>query len=439
MSRPSRLRRLSVWMNGIHVGEWSIAVRGRHEFAYATTWLDSPLAVPLSHSLPLGDSGEVFRGDLVERYFRNLLPDSDSLLRRVQSQFQTDSISAFSLLAEIGRDCVGAVQLLPLGEQPKSTKSIQAQPLDEAQVANAMRHASSSPQLGQGRPRHFRISLAGAQDKTALLWHDSQWCLPHGFTPTTHIFKLPLGRVGHEQVDLSTSIENEWLCMQLVRAFGLRAPNCQMLRFQDQRAFVVERFDRQLVKGARWWERLPQEDFCQALGVSSNQKYESNGGPGMVDGFRFLRASLQAEQDGRDFLKAQILYWMLAAPDGHAKNFSVFIKPGGFSLTPFYDVISAHPFLGHGRNQVPTQQLTMAMSLRGKNKHYRWAEMQPRHWVSTLQSCGMQNEWQAVCHDMLARVDSAISSVEKKIPADFPEAVRDLIFAGLQSAGKKLS
>jgi serine/threonine-protein kinase HipA len=150
----------------------------------------------------------------------------------------------------------------------------------------------------------LRLSIAGAQEKTALLWHEGQWLIPHGSTPTTHIFKLPLGHLGIDRrLDLSSSVENEWLCLRILQAYGLNVPKAAMLRFEDQKVLVVERFDRELHKSARWWLRLPQEDFCQVTATPSLLKYESEGGPGMARIANYLQSSQHAERDLADFLR----------------------------------------------------------------------------------------------------------------------------------------
>lgn len=185
-------------MNGERVGTWSILAAGKHEFYYEKTWLDIPEARPISLSLPLASAGYSHTGSAVEAFFENLLPDSHEIRRRIQRRFKVESGAAFDLLAEIGRDCVGAIQLLPDGESPKGIRTIEAEPLDAAGVAHILRNTVASPLFGQAGYDDFRISIAGAQEKTALLYHEKQWCQPLGSTPTTHIFKLP-----------SASVENE--------------------------------------------------------------------------------------------------------------------------------------------------------------------------------------------------------------------------------------
>src|SRR3990172_13138637 len=159
-------------MNGELVGHWNIAPQGRHEFRYAKSWLEAPGARPLSLSMPLQPPDTPYRDARVEAFFDNLLPDSPEIRRRVQARFGTASTSAFDLLTEIGRDCVGAVQLLPSDAPPESIRRIEGEPLKDGAVANLLRATVSPPALGQRDDDSFRISLAGAQEKTALLWHN---------------------------------------------------------------------------------------------------------------------------------------------------------------------------------------------------------------------------------------------------------------------------
>ncbi len=427
-------------MNGVLVGSWSIRPAGTHEFRYAASWLDFPDSRPISLSMPLAPEDDPYTGPVVEAYFENLLPDSVDMRRRIQRRFATQSGSAFDLLAEIGRDCVGAIQLLPDGEEPRGVRTIEAEPLDEAGVARALRNAVASPLLSQAEGDDFRISIAGAQEKSAFLFHGGCWCRPLGSTPTTHIFKLPLGSIGAMQADMSGSVENEWLCSRLAEALGLPMARSEIASFEDQKVLIVERFDRRLAAGGSWWIRLPQEDFCQASGTSPGAKYESDGGPGIADIMKILLGAREALADRQTFLKAQVLFWMLAAPDGHAKNFSLFIEPKGrYSLTPLYDVISAHPVLGHGKRRLAPEKLRMAMGVVGKNRHYEWSRIEARHWISTAASCGAQSEVRNVFSELIEGIPKAVQAVSAALPEDFPVSIADSIFEGILKAARHLS
>lgn len=182
MARPSKTRNLDVWMNGERVGRWTLDPRGRQEFRYATTWLVAPAARPLSLSMPLQPADAPYRDAPVEAFFDNLLPESPEIRRRVQARFGTASTAAFDLLSEIGRDCVGAVQLLPPEAQPDDVHRIEGGRLDDGAVASILRAAVAASPLGQRDEDDFRISLAGMQEKTALLWHEGRWHRPRGAT-----------------------------------------------------------------------------------------------------------------------------------------------------------------------------------------------------------------------------------------------------------------
>lgn len=204
---------LNAWMNGELVGTWTVD-RATHAFTYAASWIASPKVRSLSLSLPVTASREV-RGDVVAHYFDNLLPDNDRIRERLSRRFGTQGTDAFSLLEAIGRDCVGAVQLLPRGTEPIGWGRVDCEPLSERQIEEILRAvpAHTGPGLPLQDDDLFRISIAGAQEKTAFTRHKGRWCRPHGATPTTHIFKLPLGLVGgSRRVDLSDSVQNEWVC-----------------------------------------------------------------------------------------------------------------------------------------------------------------------------------------------------------------------------------
>ena len=159
-------------MNGERVGLWRTPTRGTHTFAYDDRWLGSPHARPISLSLPLRPSGEPFR-DGVEAFFDNLLPDNRGIRERIQRRFQVPSIAPFDLLQAVGRDCVGALQLLPEDALPGDLSRITGDRLGSAQVAQLLAATLADPRDGDPPSEdHFRISLAGAQEKTALLWHE---------------------------------------------------------------------------------------------------------------------------------------------------------------------------------------------------------------------------------------------------------------------------
>jgi len=440
MGRTTSARALSVWSNGERVGTWAIPARGDMEFVYDPSWIASEAGRPLSLSMPF--TGELaLRGDAVNNYFDNLLPDSEAIRKRLATRFKTDTLEAFDLLEAVGRDCVGAVQLLGADESPVNVRSIEGTPLNEGEVeALLLQAAGSAPQLGFKDDDGFRISLAGAQEKTALLWHGGRWMRPHGATPTSHILKLPIGLVGARKADFGSSVENEWLCMELMRELGLPTAKTEMLQFGGQKVLSVERFDRQMHSSGTWLLRLPQEDFCQVSGTAPHRKYESDGGPGIADLAQVLSGSVNAEADLKNFLKTQLLFWMLAAPDGHAKNFSLRILPRGrYTLTPFYDVMSIWPIEGRGANQFSWHRAKLAMALQGKRRHYNFRDIQRRHFNATAAKFFQRDSAEDVIAEVLEGLDRAIAAVSARLPAGYPESVANAIFSGLQRTAKLLA
>lgn len=437
MGRRSKSRALSVWMNGERVGVWRRSAPGGQEFLYAESWLSSRAARPISLSLPLRPSREPYRTG-VEEFFDNLLPDNRQIRERIQRRFRTQSIGAFDLLQEIGRDCVGALQLLPEDQYPVNIRQITGERLTTDGVAELLtRSLGSTFAQEESLEDTFRISLAGTQEKTALLFRDGVWHRPTRTTPTTHILKLPLG-LNPQGIDLSTSVENEWLCSEIVRAYGIEVAKCWMETFGEHKTLVVERFDRRLASDGTWYLRLPQEDLCQATATSPGLKYESDGGPGISDIMELLMGSEQAAEDRRDFMRTQLVFWMLAAIDGHAKNFSVFLLPAGaYKLTPRYDILSAYPVLGHGRGKLSPEKIKMAMAAHGKNRHYRWREICTRHWLETAKRCGF-GEMKTIIQDVVARTPVMIEQVRGVLPEGFPARIADSIFDGIRARAEQL-
>jgi len=382
----------------------------------------------------------------VLNYFDNLLPDNDTIRERVQRRFELPDVEVMTLLGAIGRDCVGALQLLGVDEAPPPAGTLQYDELDDAGVARALADATAPP----GADIHdefddFRISIAGAQEKTALLRVGNTWCRPRGATPTTHILKLPLGIVGGDRpnggVDFRLSVENEWVCLRLMDAFGLPVARADIGNFEGRKALVVERFDRQPVDDGSWIVRLPQEDFCQATATSWRNKYEGRPepgrggvvGPGIGRCLDILGSAENAATDKANFVMCQFAFWLLAATDGHAKNFSLFIGRGGvISMTPFYDVISMWPAIGPGDNLFTTHRwVKLAMAVRSKNAHKNLYDILPRHWHTLAKSSGMPELFQRM-HDLATTMAPRLDGVAAQLPQDFPQPLWGVIRRGVQ-------
>lgn len=435
---PAGIRELKVWANGQSVGTWRLSSRGRMEFQYEDAWLAAPDTRPISTSLQLPLNNVPYTGKLVEAYFDNMLPESDTIRRRIQERFQIPTREPFELLGAIGRDCVGAVQIVPADETPPRVDRIDVVALSDSDIANELTWVTSPRGLVRDE-KEFRISIAGAQEKTAFTRHGGKWCRPQGSTPTTHIFKLPLGVVSSYRADMSGSVENEWLCAAIAKAFGLPVAGCEVAEFGEHKVLVVERFDRQLHSSGRYWLRLMQEDFAQATGTPWYKKYQSDGGPGVLQLAEILSASTDAKRDIATFFRAQLLFYLLAAIDGHAKNFSIRILAGGqYQLTPLYDMLSAWPVIGKKANEIPFEKAKLAMALPGERPRYNLASIQRRHFEALGKKLAVGAETANLIDEMLEKTATVIAGVQRELPRGFPQALADRIFEGMTRATRLL-
>ncbi len=427
MARPRKRVPLNVFLNGRLVGRLKKEASGAIDFQYDPTWLHWEHTFPASLSLPLREDRYI--GDPVVAVFDNLLPDNAEIRSRLAARVSAEGADAYCLLAAIGRDCVGALQFLPDGDPPGPAGGIEGKPFNEARIGALLADLGPTPLGVSHEDEGFRISIAGAQDKTALLLWKNKWHLPHGSTATTHILKPQIGIRGNG-IDLSQSVENEHLCMRLTSALGLPTAETEIREFAGRRVLVVKRFDRQWTRDKRLL-RIPQEDCCQALSVPSGRKYQTDGGPGIRQILQFLKASDHPEDDQRLFIKAQVVFWLLGATDGHAKNFSVFLYPGGgFRLTPLYDVMSTQPALDS--KQIQRKQMRLAMSV-GDTRHYILDTILPRHFIQSAAQAGMSaSVIHRVMSELMEQTPQAIATALEKLPDDFPEAISESIVGGVQ-------
>lgn len=435
MARKKAHSPLQVLINNRLVGHLEKAASGATSFSYAEEWLAWEHRFAVSLSLPL--TPQTYRGAPVAAVFDNLLPDRDAVRRRVAERMGARGTDYFSLLEAIGRDCVGGMQFLPEGSIDAGLAGIEGEPVSDDEIEAMLADLTQAP-LGVDREQEFRISVAGAQEKTALLRMDGQWHRPVGTTPTTHILKPQLGQIpsADGMIDMSNSVDNEHYCLKLMEAFGLPVAQTEIVTFGQRRVLIVERFDRHW-RSANQILRLPQEDCCQALGFPPTLKYQSDGGPSAGDILGLLRGAENPQQDQQDFFKSQILFWLIGATDGHAKNFSVFLKPGGrFSLTPIYDVLSAQPAVDAG--QIAHNRFRLAMST-GTNRHYRMGEITGRHFVQSGKAAGLGSDLiRDAITTLIERAPQAAADTLEKMPDDFAKTVHDSVAAALEKRAAEL-
>ena len=338
----------------------------RLSFTYSQTWRDEPNAYPLSLSMPLGSATHGHAR--IEAFLWGLLPDNDRVLQNWGKRFQVSPRNVFRLISHVGEDCAGAVQFV----SPERFETLIAEPvareiqwLTEEDVAGRLRTLRADHSAWRAASDTGQFSLAGAQPKTALLLERKRWGVPSGRIPTTHILKPPTGEWdGHA--------ENEHFSLQLARSLGLIVPNSSVVRFQDEIAIVVERYDRARAGGR--WVRIHQEDMCQALGLHPTRKYESDSGPGVTRIVELLREqSSSPEEDVQSFVDAIAFNWLIAGTDAHAKNYSLLLGQNGVvRLAPLYDLASILPYPA-----VDTSNVKLAMKIGGE---YRLRNIGLRHW-----------------------------------------------------------
>ena len=366
-------QRLTVFIGGDKAGYLDRDASGLETFLYVPGYA----GVPLSLSMPLSSSPYGFR--VVRPYLQGLLPDGRAVRRSLGSRYGVSGENPLALLAHIGLDCPGAVQICPAGhDEDVLLRDEILVPVSDADIASRLRSLTSNAQtvwLQEGE--HW--SLGGAQEKFALQRRNGRWYRCEGSAATTHIFKP--GVAGYEWQAL-----NEYACMRLAAMSGLEAAQVSYETFEGQGAIVVERFDRRMSgrglsdefgdRGAarrgdgqsRVAEvvRLHQEDLCQALSVSPEQKYTSDGGPSTGDIVQLLATKTEPAAENVARFTAMLFFnYLVGAPDAHAKNYSVlFGEDGSVTLAPLYDVASAYPYI----DDVAHTKFRLAMSIGGENR-----------------------------------------------------------------------
>jgi len=418
--RRTRQSKTAVWYERSKVGNLTRASDGAISFTYDPAWLASHTAFPVASALPL--SKAKWQGDPVVAAFDNLLPDAEGELReKIAARVGAQGKDVFSLLSVLGRDCAGALQFLPVDEVP-SEQDMQYRVISEEEMGADLKNLAVAP-LAQGEDEDFRISIAGAQEKTAYLRVDGQWAKPRGITPTSHIFKTPMGILpGPDQIDLSDSVENELFCMTLAREIGLPAAHVEKVTLPGQVVLSVERFDR--VWQGDTLKRLPQEDICQSLGYPSAMKYQKLGGPGIAQIMELLRESDMPIEDRETFFRAQIFFFLIGASDGHAKNFSLRLgRQGRFNLAPLYDILSVAPIVRAGRLQ--RKRYRLAMSVDG---HYGIDQIVPRHFEAEGHDAGLpKGRALELLQDITDRLGLALDRTLLAVGTQVPRTVSDPI------------
>lgn len=388
---------LDVYISGRRVGELNQLQSGRLSFSYDDAWMNGRVAIPLSLSMPT--ITKTHDGKAIEAFLWGLLPENEQTLARWAQRFQVSARNPFALLKNVGRDCAGAVQFIPRGDEISRDEGVEL--LTDEQISERLKELRQDGAATRriGDPGQF--SLAGAQAKTAFHFDPStgSWGIPMGDAPTTHIFKPPMPHLnGHT--------ENEHFCLLLARKMGMDAAHSQVLEFAGEKAIVVERYDRRHIAGKTI--RIHQEDMCQALSVMPTLKYENQGGPGILTiSNKVLSASIDPVRDRQRFMEANIFNWVIGGTDAHAKNYSMLLGARGEArLAPLYDISSILPHLGEGEVQAEMGDLKLAMKI---DKTYELTSIMPRYWERCASAAKVAGEFtiQTARHQVAVMPDTA--------------------------------
>ncbi len=392
-------KELRILISGDEIGTIAQDSRGKLGFTYDDAYRQKRSAIPLSLSMPLSVSEH---GDkAVAPYMWGLLPDSEDSLASIGRHFGVSSRNPFSLLSAIGEDLQGAVQMVPPeglgGLRKREGVTILSRETLEERFKELIRDPGAIRFTRSGG----QFSLAGAQRKKALYLVNGKWYEPRGRTPTTHILKPPIA-------GLAGQVENEMFCVRLAPRLDLPAPRCWTEQFGDITVVVIERYDRRRLSGRKTLpidtaggevHRVHQEDCCQALKVLPRDKYQSEGGPGMVAIMELLSGSGRPSEDRDRFMRACALNFVIGGTDAHAKNYGLLLTSGGrYRLAPLYDIAS---WLLYSKDKHKDR---LAMSVDG---HYHIDRILPRHWQVQARKCGYDPD-RALAHirDLTARVPS---------------------------------
>jgi serine/threonine-protein kinase HipA len=348
---------LSVLLEGQVIGTLTPVAGGRvYRLRYLEDWAENSEAYPVSLALPL--TAPEHAGLAVRNWLRGLLPDNEARLQEVEAEYGVSRDDPFAVLANIGEDCVGAVQFATAeraAEIVAGRATSHVEWLDEKTLEALLQQVAARTPADRRAVRTGQFSLPGALGKVALVWdpEGERWGLPSGQWASSHIFKPPMPGVPFHN-------ENEHYCLRLAEAAGLSAARSRVMRFGTQQAIVVERYDRRRESGARLG-RIHQEDMAQALGLDPLLKYAAEGGAGIPEIVRLLR-DYARPMDVDAFVKDVAFVWITGTTDAHLRNYSILIRAGlDVGLAPLYDVASALG-LPRPRKKAP---LNMAMSIGG--------------------------------------------------------------------------
>lgn len=300
-----------------------------YSFSYSDSWLEDREAFQLSLAMPLRK--ESFGNKVTLSFFENLLPEGET---RDVLEKDHNLKGTYELLKNFGSDCAGAIIVSPDEESPfqLGKEGIKSK-IEMDEIFKAIEEKKSVAEVIANHNPGY-LSIAGVQDKFVAIYEDGNFYLPQNGRPTTHIVKVPINRSGVKE-----SVYNEFYCMRLAKLVGLNVPHCEVLDDGKHPLFIIERYDRKMGKDIK---RLHQQDFCQAQGFVSEEKYEAKGGPSLKDNYNLIKSNVIVKNRSKalfDFLDWISFNLLVGNNDGHSKNIALLLVNGKIELAPFYDLL----------------------------------------------------------------------------------------------------
>lgn len=336
---------LDVYLSEQMIGQLYLDDTKRYIFEYDSGWVENHNAQPLSVSLPVRSAP--YYDEVARSFFANLLPEAElriNIARRLGLSEKND----FSLLEAVGGECAGAVSLFPHGQSFPENSNYKK--LTEEELNELIERLPRYPMLAG--EHDIRLSLAGVQNKLPVFFDNDTISLPMGTAASSHILKPPI-------VNYSDTVHNEYFCMQLALKVGLQVPETLILQ-SAKPLYLIKRYDRAYNQAGNLI-RLAQEDFCQALGIPPDHKYEQEGGPSLKDCCELIRNySIQPAKDLSAIVDWVIFNYLIGNADAHGKNISLMLTETGPKLAPFYDLMSTAVYPGLTEK--------MAMKIGGENR-----------------------------------------------------------------------
>lgn len=396
---------LNVFLNNNHIGTLKKDNNGGIIFQYS----EGANRI-LSLSLPI--QNEPFDNKQCRGFFNGLLPESEHVRIAIGKKYGINHKNDFSILQAIGYDCAGAVSFFDNSNENYSSYlkeyyELNYTPISDNELEKCIKELPQKP-LATGI-KDMRLSLAGVQDKCAVIVADGKIGFPENNTPTTHILKSQI-------YDFNETIENEFICIKAADKLGIKVPDIKIGYANSTKYFLIQRYDRKIIDGKV--KRIHQEDFCQASNIISAYKYQAEGGADFKRCFKILRKTTQPAISINKFIDLMIFNYLIGNNDAHGKNFSILHYDNGRTeFAPTYDILCSSVY--------PELSRKMAMKIGG---HYEHDKIFLRHFEKSANDMDisftqLKKIIKNQCELLPDILDEVIKSFENKIGKDILSAV----------------